>query len=73
MNIANLPPQALPLWHAFWNTYREEDRRPRGKAREIEQAFMRITNTTPIDLSENTGDFVYFLEKGYRIEQLLTT
>jgi hypothetical protein len=72
VNTANLPPQALPLWHAFWSIYREEDRRPRGQAREIEQAFMRITNTTPIDLSENAGDFVYFLEKGYRVEQLLT-
>jgi len=72
VNTANLPPQALPLWEAFWNTYREEDRRPRGKAREIEQAFMHITSTTPIDLSENASDFVYFLEKGYRVEQLLS-
>ena len=74
VRIANLPPQALPLWHAFWITYGAdaEPRRPRGKAREIELEFMQITGTTPIDLSENAGDFVYFLEKGYQIEHLLT-
>jgi len=72
VNVANLPAQALPLWHAFWRAHGPNDPRPRGEAREIERQFMRITNTTPIDLSENASDFVYYLEKGYRVEQLLT-
>ena len=32
--------------------------------------LMRVTGTTPIDLSENASDFNYFLEKGYRVDQL---
>jgi hypothetical protein len=73
VSLENLPPAALPVWHAFWNAFDRNDPRPRGKAREIELQFRRLTGTTPIDLEENTEDLTYFLGRGYRIEQLIMT
>lgn len=70
--VANLPAEAPQLWHAFWRTYKPTDPRPCGEAKEIERQFFRVTNTTPIDLVENASDYVYFLESGYRIDQILT-
>ena len=71
VNTANLPADALPVWSAFWSAYGATVLRPYGAAREIERQFICLTGTTPIDLTENAADLVYFLEKGYRIEQLL--
>ncbi len=74
VNVDNLPWEARRLWYAFWGAYEggEAWLRPQGRARDIEQHFRRLTGTTPIDLVENAGDFVYFLERGYRVGQLLT-
>jgi hypothetical protein len=71
VNVAGLPAEAQQVWHAFWAVYGDSDERPSGTAREIEKHFRRLTGTTPLDLKENAGDFVYFLENGYRVEQLL--
>ena len=71
VSVTDLPEQAQTLWQAFWGVYQESGKHPSGQAREIEQQFMQVTGTTPIDLSENAGDFIYFLEKGYRVDQLL--
>ena len=46
---------------------------PRGEARKIEQEFMRLTDTTPIDLDDNAFDFQYYLESGHRAEDLMNT
>lgn len=73
VSIADLPPAAQGLWHAFWRAFDPNDKRPRGPAREIEKQFMRLTGTTPIDLQDNAEDLQYFLERGYRIEQLPAT
>ncbi len=72
VNVNALDPAALELWHAFWKGYDARDARPRGNAREIEKQFFKLTGTTPIDLYENAEELGYFLERGYRIEQLLT-
>jgi hypothetical protein len=71
-NVNNLPPAALELWQAFWKVFDARDPRPRGIAREIEERFFKLTGTTPIDLYENAEELGYFVERGYRIEQLLT-
>lgn len=68
----NLPSPALELWHRFWKAHDPRDLRPRGDAREIEEQFFRLTGTTPIDLNDNSEDLGYFLDRGYKIEQLLT-
>lgn len=72
VNAANLPPGARALWHRFWKIFDPPVRPTRGRAREIEQEFMRLTGTTPIDLQDNADDFIYYLDAGYKIEQLLT-
>ncbi len=48
-----------------------EGTRPRGKAREIEQAFFRLTGTTPIDLGDIAFDLQFYLAAGYRLDQLV--
>lgn len=69
----DLPAAARIAWRAFWKAYGPADGpRPRGKAREIEQEFFRLTGTTPIDLDDNAFDLQLYLAAGYRIEQLLT-
>ena len=72
VNADHLPVAAQNLWREFWNTLDARDERPRGRARELEQEFFRLTGTTPIDLNDNVEELDTFLERGYRIEQLLT-
>ncbi len=72
VSVHDLPPVAQTLWNDFWRAFKREAIRPRGVARAIEAEFMRLTGTTPIDLQDNADDFIYFLERGYRVEQLLT-
>ena len=71
VSVSDLPPLAQELWGAFWRAY-EPETRPHGEARDIERHFQCLYHTTPIDLQENAEDLMYFLERGYRIEQLLT-
>ena len=73
VSVSDLPSAAQELWCAFWRAFDRNDPRPLGAAREIEQQFMRLTGTTPIDLQDNAEDLQYFLGAGYRIEQLLKT
>jgi hypothetical protein len=73
VNVENLPAEARVLWHAFWGVFGPDEKRPHGKAREIEKRFTRLTCTTPLDLVENASDFQYFLDRGFRVEQLLLT
>jgi hypothetical protein len=70
VSLTDLPRAAQDLWHAFWRAYNPDDRRPRGFARHIEKQFMQMTGTTPIDLQDNAEELLYFLERGYRVEQL---
>jgi hypothetical protein len=73
VSLPDLPLAARELWIAFWKEFKPEaGPRPRGKARDIEQEFMRLTGTTPIDLDDNAFDFQFYLAAGYRVEQLLT-
>jgi hypothetical protein len=73
VSLDDLPPPARELWPAFWREFGPDaDPRPRGRAREIEKEFMRLTGTTPIDLEDNAFDFQFYLAAGYRVEQLLT-
>lgn len=72
VSVQDLPPSALELWHRFWKAHDPRDLRPRGAAREIETQFFKETGTTPIDLNDNAEELGYFLERGYKIEQLLT-
>ncbi len=72
VNENNLPPDAQTLWHEFWKTFDPEGHLPRGRAAELEGEFYRLTGTTPIDLNFNAEEIGYFLDKGYRVEQLLT-
>ncbi|MBI5481523.1 MAG: hypothetical protein HY906_21885 [Deltaproteobacteria bacterium] len=68
-----LPAAARALWDEFWRVFGPNDeRRPRGPARALEEEFARLTGTTPIDLDDNASDLQFFLQAGYRIEQLLT-
>jgi hypothetical protein len=73
VDLDRLPPGAREAWDAFWKDY-DPDRdgpRPRGRARELEQAFFRLTGTTPIDLDDNAFDLQFFLAAGYRFDQLV--
>jgi hypothetical protein len=71
VRVSDLPSRAQELWAAFWRVH-EPDTRPHGEAREIERQFQRLFHTTPIDLQENAEDLVYFMERGFCMEQLLT-
>ena len=73
VSLDDLPAGAREVWHAFWKAY-SPDRdgpRPRGRAREIEQAFFRLTGTTPIDLDDNAFDLQFFLAAGCRIDEII--
>ena len=70
VSVDDLPPAAIPVWRAFWSAYDPNVLRPHGAARDLEQQFRRLTGTTPIDLTENADEFLYYLERGYRAEQL---
>lgn len=72
VNVNRLPPQAQALWHQFWEAFDPAGHLPRGRAAELEGEFFRVTGTTPIDLNFNAEELGYFLNKGYRVEQLLT-
>lgn len=72
VSLDDLPTGARQEWDAFWKTYGPQDGpRPRGRAKEIEQAFFRLTGTTPIDLEDNAFDLQFYLAAGYRIDQLI--
>ena len=72
VSLDDLPAGARREWDAFWKAYGPADGpRPRGRAHEIEQAFFRLTGTTPIDLDDNAFDLQFYLAAGYRVEQLL--
>jgi hypothetical protein len=71
VSVSDLPPEAQELWGAFWRVH-EPETRPHSQAREIQRQFRRLFHTTPLDLQENAEDLVYFMERGFRIEQLLT-
>lgn len=70
VNENNLPPDAQTLWHEFWETFEPAGHLPRGHAAELEGEFYQLTGTTPIDLNFNAEEIGYFLDKGYRVEQL---
>jgi len=73
VSLDDLPPGAREAREEFWKAY-DPDRdgpRPRGQAKEIEQAFFRLTGTTPIDLDDIAFDLQFYLAAGYRIAQLL--
>lgn len=72
VNVNHLPPPAQTLWHEFWEAFDPVGHLPRGRAAELEGEFFKITGTTPIDLNFNAEELGYFLERGYRVEQLLT-
>jgi hypothetical protein len=72
VSLEDLPAGARREWDAFWAAYGPADGpRPRGRAKEIEQAFFRLTGTTPIDLDDNAFDLRFFLAAGYRLDQLV--
>ncbi len=73
VNINRLPASALTIRHQFWKAFDPAGLLPRGRAAELEGEFFKVTGTTPIDLKFNAEELGYFLEKGYRVEQLLTT
>jgi hypothetical protein len=73
VSVESLPPEAQTVWHGFWRVHDPNIARPHGQARELEKRFMQLAGTTPIDLQENAQDLIYFLEAGYRIEQLIKT
>ncbi len=72
VTVNHLPPHAQTLWHQFWEVFDPKGHLPRGRAAELEGEFFRVTGTTPIDLNFNAEELGYFLEKGYRVEQLLS-
>jgi hypothetical protein len=72
VSLDDLPAEARRIWDAFWRAYGPGDGpRPRGRAREIEQAFFRSTGTTPIDLEDNANDLSSFLAAGHTLDQLI--
>lgn len=72
VSLDDLPSGARREWEAFWDVYGPKDGpRPRGRAKEIEQAFFRLTGTTPIDLDDNAFDLGFTLAAGYRVDQLV--
>ncbi len=72
VNVNHLPPHAQTIWHQFWEAFDPKGHLPRGRAAALEGEFFKITGTTPIDLNFNAEELGYFLEKGYRVEQLFT-
>ena len=72
VSVEGLAQRAQELWKAFWREFDSRNARPQGAAREIEKQFQKLTATTPLDLIENAEELRKFLERGYRVEQLLT-
>jgi len=74
VSVNDLPMVAQKLWDDFWRVYGANDgRRPQAKAREIEKEFFRLTGTTPIDLDDNAFDFQFYLDAGYRVEDIVSS
>jgi len=72
VSLDDLPPGAKTEWDSFWSVYGPKDGpRPRGRAKEIEQAFFKLTGTTPIDLDDIAFDLQFYLAAGYTIGQLI--
>lgn len=71
VNLDKLPREAQSLWRAYWRLHDPDIRPARGKARELELAFFKITGTTPIDLADNAEDLQWLVAAGYRPEQLV--
>ncbi|MCL4393874.1 MAG: hypothetical protein M1482_03540, partial [Chloroflexi bacterium] len=73
VEVSRLPSEARALWAKFWELHGDNRtyRRPRGKEAELEQVFMRLTGTTPIDLDDNAFDLQFYLAAGYRVEDLM--
>lgn len=69
----DLPQGAREAREAFFKAYDPErdGPRPRGRAKEIEKEFFRLTGTTPIDLDDNAFDLQFFLAAGHRVDRLL--
>lgn len=72
VNVNRLPPAAQRIWQEYWQLFEPKGHLPRGRAAELEGEFFKITGMTPIDLNFNAEELGYFLDKGYRVEQLLT-
>lgn len=73
VDLDALPAGAREARDAFWKVF-DPDRdgpRPRGRAKELERAFFKLTGTTPIDLDDNAFDLQFFLAAGYRLDQLV--
>ena len=73
VSVNDLPRAAQELWHAFWRVYDPSIKRPDEGVREIEGKFFELTRTAPVDLQENADELQNFLDRGYRLEQLLST
>jgi hypothetical protein len=71
VNVNRLPPDAQTVWHEFWKTFDPDGLLPRGRAAELEGEFYQLTGTTPIDLNFNAEEIEAFLERGYKLEQLI--
>ncbi|HEY6041222.1 MAG TPA: hypothetical protein VIX58_03755 [Anaerolineae bacterium] len=71
VDVGSLPPSAQSLWREYWQVHDPEVRPARGKARELELAFFKITGTTPLDLADNADDLQWLVSAGYRPEVLL--
>ena len=70
VGVSDLSLAAQQVWHEFWRVF---DKWPtRGRARELEQQFVRLTGTSPLDLRDNADDLQYYLAAGFRVEQLVT-
>jgi len=74
VNTANFKlPGMDELWAAFYKTFRPEDLLPRGDALVINDRFVALTGTTPLDLQANVTELQSFLDHGYSPDFLLTS
>ncbi len=71
VSVRDLPQEAQELWETFWRLFGPAERKPHGEAKRVENRFFRLTGTTPIDLNDNVEELTSFLERGYRLEQIL--
>lgn len=67
VSLPDLPAEAQRLWTEFWQAFQPPVRPTRGPARAIQADFMRVTGTTPIDLSDYADDLQYFTCGGWDI------
>ena len=64
--------EMLRLWTEFWREHIPPDSVPQGKAKELEQQFMKTSGTTPIDLMENAEELEAFLDRGYNVNRIIS-